>query len=300
MLTLTRENGTNLEVEVSVITPEYNYGLMLYGVRIDGGAPYTEANPNLLTSYVPGKKFELGVILYATITTSKTLDRIGNFDLKVSFGGKSEIYKSKTVPYESCIITNGVITGTTTPIEEIAWIDITSLFTSSINKQKISAVVQDDTEIKDTLELTITNDVISLAYAGDIIVGQNNASFTLTGTNNQGGYKLEGFNNSEAITSPGDGIMQYSGLVPGLNQLAIRAVNVTDSSIYTDWCYVDVIYTEGCVNTVVAVNGVSAGINNNGVSTLYELTVFSPKQEEISLTTYLEDNVPNSMNPTPT
>lgn len=300
MLTLTRENGTNLEVEVSVITPEYNYGLMLYGVRIDGGVPYTEANPNLLTSYVPGKKFELGVILFATITTSKTLDRIGNFDLKVSFGGKSEIFKSKTVPHSSCIINNGVITGTTTPIEEIAWIDITSLFTSSINKQKISAVVQDDTEIKDTLELTITNDVISLAYAGDIIVGQNNASFTLTGTNNQGGYKLEGFNNSEAITSPGDGIMQYSGLVPGLNQLAIRAVNVTDSNIYTDWCYVDVIYTEGCVNTVVAVNGVSAGINNNGVSTLYELTVFSPKQEEISLTTYLEDNVPNSMNPTPT
>jgi hypothetical protein len=94
--------------------------------------------------------------------------------------------------------------------------------------------------------------------------------------------------------------MQYSGLTPGLNQLAIRAVNVTDKSIYTEWCYVDIIYTEGCVNTVVAVNGVSAGISNNGVSTLYELTVFSPKQEEISLTTYLEDNVPNSMNPTPT
>jgi hypothetical protein len=44
MLTLTRENGTNLEVEVSVITPEYNYGLMLYGVRIDGGNPYTDSH----------------------------------------------------------------------------------------------------------------------------------------------------------------------------------------------------------------------------------------------------------------
>lgn len=192
-------------MEVSVITPEYNYGLMLYGVRVDGGTPYTEVNSNLLTSYVPGKKFELGVILFATITTSKTLDRIGNFDLKVSFGGKSEIFKSKTVPYSSCIINNGVITGTTTPIEEIAWIDITSLFTSSINKQKISAVVQDDTEIKDTLELTITNDVISLSYAGEVIVNQNQANFTLTGTNNLGSYRLEGFNNGELITSPGDG-----------------------------------------------------------------------------------------------
>ena len=87
ILTLTKENGQNLEVEVSVITPEYNYGMMLYGVRVDGNIIYTEANSNLLTSYVPGKKFELGVILYATITTSKTIDRIGNFDIKVSFGG---------------------------------------------------------------------------------------------------------------------------------------------------------------------------------------------------------------------
>ena len=299
-LTLTRENGQSLEAEVSVITPEYNYGLMLYGVRVDGNTIYTEANSNLLTSYVPGKKFELGVILYATITTSKTLDRIGNFDLKISFGGKSEIYKSKTVPHSSCIENNGVIVGTTTPIEEIAWIDITSLFTTSVNKQKISAIVQDNTEIKDTLELTITNDVINLSYAGEVIVNQNQANFTLTGTNSLSSYRLEGFNNGVEIVSPGDGQMQYTNLVPGLNQLAIRAINSTDSSIYTDWCYVDIIYTENCVNTVVAVNGVSAGINNNGISTLYELTVFSPKQEEISLTTYLEDNVPNSMNPTPT
>jgi hypothetical protein len=71
--------------------------------------------------------------------------------------------------------------------------------------------------------------------------------------------------------------MQYSNLTPGLNQLAIRAVNATDSNIYTNWCYVDIIYTENCNNTIVAVNGVSEGIGNNGVSTLYELTVFSPK-----------------------
>lgn len=300
ILTLTKESGQNLEVEVSVITPEYNYGMMLYGVRVDGNIIYTEANSNLLTSYVPGKKFELGVILYATITTSKTIDRIGNFDIKVSFGGKSEIYKSKTVPYESCIITNGVITSTTTPIEDIAWIDITSMFTNSINKQKISAVVQDDTEIKDTLDLTITNDVINLSYFGDIIVNQNQAIFTLKGTNSQNNYRLEGFNNGIEITSPGDGKMQYSNLTSGLNQLAIRAVNATDPNIYTNWCYVDIIYTENCNNTIVAVNGVSEGIGNNGVSTLYELTVFSPKQEEILLTTYLEDNVPNSMNPAPT
>jgi hypothetical protein len=39
---------------------------------------------------------------------------------------------------------------------------------------------------------------------------------------------------------------------------------------------------------VVAVNGVSSGIINNGVAQLYHLTVYSPNKEEITLTTYLE------------
>jgi hypothetical protein len=143
---------------------------MLYGVRVDGATVYTEANANLLTSYVPGKKFELGVVLYATVTTSQTLDRVGNFDVKIQFGSKNNVYKVSTVPYSACVITNGVITGVTIPTEEIAWVDITELFVNTQTKQKISAIVQDNTEIKDTLEISITNDVISLVYAGDIIV----------------------------------------------------------------------------------------------------------------------------------
>lgn len=295
MLDLNKEDGSKLQVEISVIEPEYNYGIMLYGVRVDGGTIYTEANNTLLTSYVPGKKIELGVVLYATVTTSQTLDRVGNFDLKIQFGSKSGIYKASTVPYDSCIINNGVITGTTMAIEEIAWVDISDLFVQSQKNVQISAVVQNDTEVKDTLELSITNDVISLSYTGEIIVNQNQVNFSLAGASDQSLYQLQGFNNGVAVSSSS---MSYSGLTPGLNQIVIRAVHSQNSSIFTDWCYVDLIYTENCVNSVVAVNGVSSGISNNGIATLYKLTVYSPKQEEVSLTTYLEDVVPTSLNPT--
>nr|UVX55549.1 MAG: hypothetical protein [Bacteriophage sp.] len=94
--------------------------------------------------------------------------------------------------------------------------------------------------------------------------------------------------------------MNYSSLTSGLNQLAVKAVHNTESSIYTDYIYVDIIYTYNCAETIVAINGVSNGIANNGVATLYELTVFSQDNSSIAITTYLENEMPDSesMNPT--
>mgnify|MGYP000295574169 FL=1 len=94
--------------------------------------------------------------------------------------------------------------------------------------------------------------------------------------------------------------MNYSSLTSGLNQLAVKAVHNTESSIYTDYIYVDIIYTYNCVETIVAINGVSNGIANNGVATLYELTVFSPDNSSMAITTYLENEMPDSENMNPT
>ena len=45
------------------------------------------------------------------------------------------------------------------------------------------------------------------------------------------------------------------------------------------------------------VNKVNKVIPNNGVATLYELTVYSPNQDSITLTTYLEESEPDGSTP---
>ena len=72
--------------------------------------------------------------------------------------------------------------------------------------------------------------------------------------------------------NPGD--MMVQNLKSGLNQIQVKAISTKNPDVFTDWFYVDVIYSEGVSGTVVAVNGVSNGITNNGVATLYELTVY--------------------------
>jgi hypothetical protein len=106
--------------------------------------------------------------------------------------------------------------------------------------------------------LSITTEVINLTYLGESVVFNNLASFSLVGGTSSN-YHLEGFNNGQTLSTSG-GVLSYNSLVPGLNQLAIRAVHNTDNNIYTDYIYTDIIYTEGCKNTVVAINGVSDGI----------------------------------------
>jgi hypothetical protein len=62
----------------------------------------------------------------------------------------------------------------------------------------------------------------------------------------------------------------------------------------------DIICTEGFEGTAIAVNGVSGGITNNGVATLYRMCIYSPYREEVELTTYLEDSIPDATDPEPT
>jgi hypothetical protein len=147
--------------------------------------------------------------------------------------------------------------------------------------------------------LNITNEVISLSYTGNTILNTNSASFSLTG-GTISNYYLEGYNNGVKNVKTNQGVMTINSLTSGLNQLIIRAVNSSDSSIYTDYIYVDVIYTEGCTDTVVAVNGVSSGISNNCIATLYNISIYSPNLDSVDISTYLESELPDSTNPNPT
>ncbi len=305
ILTLLKDNGEKVETEVSVIPPTYSYGIMIYGVMLDNKTDqiYTEANSSLLMQYNSDKNVKVGIAMYAIATTSVTVDRIGPFNVKISYGSQSKIFRVNNIKYGQCIVdpSTGAVTGVNIPSEDLitslAWIDITSLFAKTQSAKKITAQVVDDLDVTDTLELPITTEVITLSYNGGIVLNSNAVNFSLTGGTTSN-YHLQGYNNKEAF-STSSGVLNFSNLAPGLNQLIVRAVHNADNSIYTDYIYLDVIYTPGCEDTVVAINGVSEGILNNGVATLYELTVYSPNDDSMAITTYLEDEMPNSesMNP---
>lgn len=302
MLTLLKENGDTVSTEVSVIPPTYSYGIMVYGVMLDNDPSkiYTEANGSLLMQYNSDRNVKVGIAMYAVATTSITTDRIGPFNVKISYGTQSGTFRVGNIKYDQCIIdpSTGAITGISIPPEDISWIDITSLFSKSQQARKISAQVMDNQEVTHTLNLPITTEVITINYNGEVVTNTNLINFSLVG-GIVSNYHLEGFNNGNVI-STNAGVLNLSTLVPGLNQLAVRAVHNTESSIYTDYIYVDIIYTYNCQDTVVAINGVSNGIANNGVATLYELTVYSPYNNQLAITTYLENEMPDSSNMNPT
>lgn len=306
ILSLTKENGEKVETEVSVVPPTYSYGIMVYGIMLDDDKDkiYTAANGSLLMQYNSDKNVKVGIVMYAISTTTVVIDRIGPFNVKISYGTQSGTYRVANIKYEQCIIdpSTGEITGVTIPPEQIvdtiAWVDITDLFKKSQISQKVTAQVVDDPEVTDTLNLSITNEVITLNYVGEVVLSNNSANFSLTGGVSSN-YHLEGFNNGKSFFTE-NGALGYTGLTSGLNQIVVKAVNNNSKDIYTDYVYVDLIYTQDCKNTVVAINGVSNGIQNNGVATLYDLTVYSPDNGSVEITTYLENEMPSLGDTPPT
>jgi hypothetical protein len=220
--------------------------------------------------------------------------------VKFQLGNLRSVFKVNNLPYADCIIDNGTLIGVNYPDPEnhVVWVDITSLFATSQNKANLSATVQADTTITDKLNLNITVQKIDLAYSSStsVIVNTNNAQFTLNGGATSD-YHIEGFNNGTNFGRTENGILTLTNLTPGLNQLVVRGVHNMQSDIYTDWVYVDLIYTEGLDETTVAINKVNKVIPNNGVATLYELTIYSPNQDSATLTTYLEESEPEGNDP---
>ena len=303
-LILHKANNETIQTDVSVITPEYSYGIKLYGIRVDKNNDkiYTAANNDVTIQYIPERTIEVGVMLYAISVTSTISNKIGPFDVKFQLGTQRGVFRVNNIPYEDCITdSNNTITGVIypDPVANIAWVDITSLFTVTQKNVNLSATVQANTSVTDTLALKITNQKIDLKYSSNtsVLVNTNSAQFTLEG-GAIGDYHLEGFNNGVNFGKTEDGSITLTNLNVGLNQLVVRAVhNIYTQDIYTDWVYVDLIYTEGLEETTVAINKVNKVIPNNGVATLYELTIYSPNQDSATLTTYLEESEPDGNTP---
>ena len=166
-LVLHKANNETVQTDVSVITPEYSYGIKLYGIRIDKNNDkiYTASNNDVTIQYTPERTIEVGVMLYAISVTSTINNKIGPFDVKFQLGNQRGVFRVNNIPYEDCITdSNNTITGVIypDPVASIAWIDITSLFTVTQKNAILSAIVQADTSVTDTLALKITNQKIDL------------------------------------------------------------------------------------------------------------------------------------------
>ena len=302
-LILHKANNKTVQTLVAVVTPKYYYKIKLYGIRIDSDNEkiYTAANANITVQYTPERKVEAGVILYAISRTTSDTDQLGPFDVKFELGTQRAIFSVNNIPHEHCIINNGILEGVDYPdiVANIAWVDITSLFTVSQSNKILKATVQADTTANNELNLPIYVQKIDLKYSSStsVLVNTDSAQFTLEG-GAISDYHLEGFNNGVNFGKTEDGSITLTNLNVGLNQLVVRAVhNIYTQDIYTDWVYVDLIYTEGLEETTVAINKVNKVIPNNGVATLYELTVYSPNQDSATLTTYLEESEPDGNTP---
>lgn len=304
-LVLHKADGSTVSTTITVEVPTNRYGIMIYGVMLDNDSSKIYTSGNLLMQYNSDKNVKVGIAMFAIAqTTFNITNMVGPFDVKITFGSQSKIYKVNNIKYEDCILdgsTGQVIGVEGTPeeiVDKISWIDITDLFTKAQTKKQINAVVQASGD-SNLLDLSITNEVISLSYTGDIVTSTNSAQFSITG-GTASNYYLEVYNNGNNAETTSGGVLIYSGLHAGLNQLAVRAIHSSDINIYSDFIYVDIICTVDCQDTVVALNGVSSRIANNGVATLYELTVYSPQQENVELTTYLESQQVDEINPQPT
>ena len=301
VLALTKADGSTIDIPVSVQTPQYLYGIILYGVRLDGTV-YNGSE--MLMQYRDGRKVELGIAIQSVADRSGTQSTVNKpFDVTIKFNNQNVVKQVYPISHEYFVIEGGRlrlnIPEGVNAEDVVVWIDVTELFKKSFKNRTFEASFRQMNQETNTmvtysnsLATSITNEVINLTYLGEVVVHNNyiQIQFDPSSTDTSQ-YKLIGFNGMDKIdNNPGD--MMVQNLKSGLNQIQVKAISTKNPDVFTDWFYVDVIYSEGVSGTVVAVNGVSNGITNNGVATLYELTVYSPNSEEVMITTYLEDEEP--------
>lgn len=294
-LSLINDSGdTIVSGKVSVESPKYKQGVLILGIRVNNKI-YTN-NPTLWTQYNADTKIELAVATYSIAQySSGIVDSIGAVSTTITFGTQKKIIQVDPIKYELCTVESDQLISVNLSQSEWKWFDITDLFKISQTSKQITASVGNSQSVFNTL---ITNQVISLQYKGQYIVNNNNVSFTLIGGTSSN-YHLEGYNGTNKITT-NSGIMSFSQLQPGLNQLSIRAVNNADTNIFTDYIYLNVIYTKNFNGAAVAINEVSESVNNNDTSKIYQLDAYSLNKDIININTYLEDNLPNESDPQPT
>jgi len=293
-----------------IAEPTYTFNIFVYGLVLNGNYSDIKRTGNsLITQYSSGKTFHLGVALVAYTDTVGSKNNITAAQpITISYGtDKRANFTVIPTDYNKVVTNNeGVIIGFTedvNPVTDIAWIDVTQLFTESGEgaiTASYSIEAKSEGQYKTftgsyTLPIaSIKNEVVNLRYSGDIVNGTTNAEFSTDRDNSE--YRLQGYiiknnnvSNPEVISLDN---LSYTNLVPGLNQFIVKAVNRNNPDVFTDYIAVDVICTVGLNQAVVAVNNVKDTIANNGVAELYSLTVYSPTGgDNINIDTYVTDTL---------
>ena len=302
-LTLFNQEGDEItSTRITVADANYDYSIVFYGIKVNGKIC---TGPELLMQYKEGTVVEAGIAIRSVVSVmDNTSNNNGRFKLSFEFNGlRCDGYARNIDKDYFKYSGNDYILNTDIDASEVvAWVDISTLFKkrSTGNKITVSFIPPKKERLQATLEMVITNEVISLLYNGDVVISQNSVKIQFENNTDFSKYDLIGFKNNEnkPFTIKNSG--QIEGLSAGLNQIVVRAEHNDDNSICTNWLNFDVICTNDFQGTAIAVNGVSSGITNNGVATLYKMCIYSTSREEVELTTYLEDAIPDSTNPEPT
>lgn len=306
-LTLNRKSGDPITCTVVVADPVYTYGIYAYGLVLNGDySNIYRQQTTLTTQYSAGKTFHLGVVLLGyTDTVGNKNDLTNTHQITITYNDKSMV--ASIVPTSRSKV-NTDLEGNITSVvvddvqSEIAWIDVTELFKES-NVGQLKASYSFDVKSggtnttmsgEYTLPIgTITNEVVNISYNGNVINNTTSAQFVTD--RDDSAYQLRGYvikNNGDPEQISLTKSLTYDNLEPGLNQFYVRAENINNSSVCTDYLAVDIICTVGLTTPVVAINDVNDTIANNGVATLYNLTVYSPEgTDEVLINTYIYDSM---------
>lgn len=308
-LTLEKKGADPIDVQVVIAEPTYTYNIYVYGLVLNGDYNNIKrAGDTLITQYSSGKTFHLGVAFVAYTDTVGSKNNITAAQpITISYNDKHANYNVIPISYDKVITdSQGVITGFANgvdPVQDLAWIDVTSLFTES-NSGQITASYSIESKSDGQYKLfegsytlpiaNIINEVVNLKYNGAIVSNITTADFITDSDSTN--YKLQGWviknHNAEQMETIALDNLSYTGLTAGLNQFIVRAVNKNNVEVATDYITVDVICTVGLNEAAVAINNVKDTIANNGVAQLYSLTVYSPEGgDNMSINTYVTDQI---------
>ena len=320
-LTLIFKDNTSIKRTVAPIEPSYIYGLKLYGLKVNDKLMSPD-NSNLLKfQYKEGTTVKVGVIFYAVMQTLDTQNQLGTYYVDFNYNYETVSKRVSPIDYKQIKFSdmigdqpligsdivglldeNGEVISNQEKIDSmLSWVDITNLFMTSATGNLVATFATNDSVITDQIASEITVQKIDLKYTEQSYITKlNSIAFTLEGADYESNYHIEGWNMTtksdndamNVITS--SGVLSVENLTPGLNQFVLRAAD-KNGTITSDFITVDIIYTPDDYipsGAIVAINKVNNIIPNNGVATLYDLTVWSPNKASCELTTYLESVMP--------
>jgi hypothetical protein len=132
-LSLIKGDDSTIDITVSVQTPTYIYGIINYGIRIDGKV---YKDPNLLMQYRTGKKIELGIAIQSVADRSGTQSTVQkSFNVTIKFNNTSKTVPVYPISHEYFKIEgNNLVLNFPEDIngdDIVNWVDVTEFFKKS-------------------------------------------------------------------------------------------------------------------------------------------------------------------------